>query len=317
MTRLTRALTWGLVLLLHACATDTHDTTSDIPKDTPLSIVAVVDPISDLVRQVAGTRATVRSLVPSGSDAHTYSPRPRDAIRLTEADLYVDVGIGLNDAATNLAVANIADPSRIVLIGETLPAAALINNHDDGSGMLGPNPHMWTSLTNIMLAVPVIRDALTRIDPDGAEIYRDNADRLLASLTELDGAIRDAINTIPAENRVLVTFHDAWTYFARDYGLEYAVAVQGRDYSDPSAQAVRTLIDQIVTLNVVAVFGSAVFPSDVLRVIAEETGATYVTGLSDDLFPDVLGDTPTFQDLMRYNATIIVDGLGGDATVLN
>lgn len=317
MTRTARALLLFLVLLFPACAQASNDTTPEPSEDTPLNIVAVVDPISDLVRHIAGERATVRSLVPSGSDAHTYAPRPRDAIRLTEADLYVDVGIGLNDAATNLATANMPDDTRIVLLGEALPAEALINDHDDGTGTLGPNPHIWTSLQNVTQAVPVIRDALTRIDPDGADIFRANTDRLLATLRELDGTIQAAINTIPADNRVLVTFHDAWTYFARDYGMEYAVAVQGRDYTDPSAQAVRNLIDQIVMLNVVAVFGSAVFPSDVLKVIAEETGATYVTGLSDDLFPDVLGDTPTFADLMRYNATIIVDGLGGDATVLN
>lgn len=317
MTRMTRALTLGLVLLFPACAQASNDTTPELSEETPLNIVAVVDPISDLVHQIAGERATVRSLVPSGSDAHTYAPRPRDAIRLAESDLYVDVGIGLNDAATNLAIANMPDDTRIVLLGEALPAETLINDHDDGTGTLGPNPHIWTSLQNVTQAVPVIRDALTRIDPDGADIYRANTDRLLATLSELHGTIQAAINTIPTENRVLVTFHDAWTYFARDYNLTYAVAVQGRDYTDPSAQAVRNLIDQIRALNVVAVFGSAVFPSDVLKVIAEETGATYVTGLSDDLFPDVLGDTPTFADLMRYNATIIVDGLGGDATVLN
>lgn len=317
MTRTIRALALCVVLLLHACAADTHDSAPKPTEDTPLNIVAVVDPITDLVRQIAGERATVRSLVPSGSDAHTYAPRPRDAIRLAESDLYVDVGIGLNDAATNLATANMPDDTRIVLLGEALSAETLINDHDDGTGTLGPNPHIWTSMQNVTQAVPVIRDALTRIDPDGADIFRANTDRLLATLRELDGTIQAAINTIPADNRVLVTFHDAWTYFARDYGMEYAVAVQGRDYTDPSAQAVRNLIDQIRALNVVAVFGSAVFPSDVLKVIAEETGATYVTGLSDDLFPDALDDTPSFQSLMRYNATIIVDGLGGDTTVLN
>lgn len=309
-------LTLTAALLVAACTSAPSDSTG--PSDPPaLTVVAVVDPISDLVRQVAGDRATVRSLVPSGSDAHTYAPRPRDALRLADADLYVDIGIGLNDAATNLAFANMAEPSRIVLLGEALPADAFINDHDDGTGRFGPNPHLWTSVTNVTAMIPVIRDALIAVDPDAAALYDANAATVSAELGTLNDTIARAVASIPEQNRTFVTFHDAWTYFARDYNLTYAVAVQGRDYSEPTAAAVRDLIDQIRLLAVPAVFGSAVFPSDVLRVIAEETGARYITGLSDDLFPAELGDHPTYQQLMVYNARIIVGGLDGDATLLN
>lgn len=304
-------------LLLSACAGNGDVPQPDPGSDTQLSVVTVVEPISDIVRQIAGDRATVRSLVPEGADAHSYSPRPRDAMRLADADLYVGVGIHLNDAALQLAQANITDPDRILLIGETLSPDAFVNDHDDGTGTLGPNPHMWTSVANVLAALPAIRDSLSAIDPDGTATFQANSDALAQSLHALDVEIRTAVASIDPANRVLVTFHDAWTYFARDYDLTYAVAVQGRDYSDPSAQAVRNLIAQIAALEVIAVFGSAVFPSDVLAVIAEETGATYVTGLSDDLFPDALGDDATYQDLMRYNAAIIVKGLQGDASLLN
>jgi manganese/iron transport system substrate-binding protein len=313
-TFLSSALFAGV--LLAGCGTDQNDA-PDTTADSRLNVITVVDPISDLVRQIGGERVTVRSLVPSGSDAHSYAPRPRDALRLNDADLYVDVGLSLNDAALNLARANMSAASRIVLIGEELAATQLINDHDDGSGTLGPNPHIWTSLTNGMAAIPLVRDALMAIDPAGTDTYTANSDTLSDSLQALHDTIGAAADTIPTGQQTLVTFHDAWTYFARDYGLTYAVAVQGRDYADPSAAAVRNLIDQIDTLGVRAVFGSAVFPSDVLTVIAEETGATYITGLSDDLFPPELGDNPDFQQLMRYNARIIIGGLGGDITALS
>jgi manganese/iron transport system substrate-binding protein len=313
-TFLSSALAAGV--LLAGCGAEQNER-ADSSNDSRLNVIAVVDPISDLVRQIGGERVTVRSLVPSGSDAHSYAPRPRDALRLNDTDLYVDVGLSLNDAALNLARANVSDPSRIVLIGELLPAGQLINDHDDGSGSLGPNPHIWTSLTNVMAAIPLVRDALIAIDPAGTDTYTANSDTLSASLQGLHDTVGAAAQTIPNDQQVLVTFHDAWTYFARDYGLTYAVAVQGRDYADPSAAAVRNLIDQIESLGVRAVFGSAVFPSDVLTVIAEETGATYITGLSDDLFPPELGDNPDFQQLMRYNARIIIGGLGGDITALS
>ncbi|MEX2533520.1 MAG: metal ABC transporter substrate-binding protein [Nitriliruptoraceae bacterium] len=294
-------------------APDTPDTSSD----ATLTVIAMLDPISDLVQQIGGARVEVRSLVPSGSDAHTYAPRPRDALRLSQADMYVDVGLGLNDAALNLANANMSDESRIVLIGEALPRAQLIHDHDDGRGNFGPNPHIWTSVANVQAAVPVIRDALIAVDPAGIDLYSANSDMVLASLDDLDQTIRGAVATIPQNQRALVTFHDAWTYFARDYDLTYAVAVQGRNYADPSALAVRNLIDQIDMLGVVAVFGSAEFPSDVLAVIAEETGATYITGLADDMFPAELSDEPSFQALMRYNARVIIGGLGGDTALLD
>lgn len=306
-------------LLVATLFASSCQTAKDEPQETDatLHIIAVVDPISDLIRQIGGSRVTVRSLVPSGSDAHTYAPRPRDALRLSETNLYVDVGLNLNDAALNLARANVSDPDKIVLIGEALAADQLINNHDDGSGTLHPNPHIWTSLLNVNAAITVIRDTLITRDPNGVDTYQANSEQLITSLNELDRDIARAVATIPERQRVLVTFHDAWTYFARDYGLTYAVAIQGRDYSDPSAAAVRNLIDQILTFNVTAVFGSAVFPSDVLAVIAEETGATYVTGLTDDLFPAELAEPASFQALMRYNARIIVGGLGGDTALLN
>ncbi len=318
-------------LLLAACG-DTLDTagtrsTDGVTNETAvLRITATVSPLADLVAQVGGDRVDVRSLVPPGADAHTYAPRPRDAMRLEEADLYIGIGLALNDGAIALARTNLRPEARLVLLGEEhLRAGELVFDHPagedatvprDASG-LGPNPHVWTSLTNASGLVRGIATVLSEEDPEGAEGYAVRAEDLLARIAVLDAAVTTAAATIAAEDRVLVTYHDAWVYFARDYGLDYAIAVQGGDYSDPSGAGVRALIDQARGLGVRAVFGSRVFPSAVLQVIAQEAGATYVPGLSDDALPGEDGDAEhTYLELMRQNATIIVGGLGGDTTAL-
>jgi len=326
------AVLMTLGVLLAGCGTTgapdraPSDVVTEGAPDAVLNVIATVAPLADLVAQVGGERVTARSLVPPGADAHSYSPRPRDAMRLEDADLYVGIGLGLNDGAGRLARANLRPDARLVLLGEErLDAASLVFDHPAGdrtdlpvdAAGLGPNPHVWTSLVNARELVAGIVVVLSARDPDGRAHYALRGDALIATLDELIAAVDAAVATIAPADRVLVTYHDAWVYFARDHGLAYAIAVQGGDYSDPSAAGVRSLVDQVRELGVRAVFGSRVFPSAVLEVIAAESGATYVPGLSDDALPGSPGDPEhTYLELMRRNATIIVEGLGGDASGL-
>jgi ABC-type Zn uptake system ZnuABC Zn-binding protein ZnuA len=318
--------------------------------DPALELFATLAPITDLVQRVGGERVTVRSLVPPGADAHTYEPRPQDVVGLSEADGYLGIGLDLNDGALRLAEETLPDGAPVVLLGETaLDRDALVfdhshdhghshgdddhghshgddhghshgdddHGHSHGDDELGPNPHVWTSLRNAMALVDGIRDTLTELDPDGADVYTANAEALLEEIAELELRVRDAALTIPASNRTLVTYHDAWTYFARDYDLTFATAIQPSDYTEPSASEVRGLIDLIRELDVPVVFGSEEFPTPVLEAIAEETGAVYVDDLSDDVLPGAPGDPEhTYLELMRRNAVTIIEALGGDVSQL-
>ena len=328
-------------------ATDASTDEPIAPQDPVLSVVATVAPIADLVRQVGGDRVEVTSLVPAGGDAHTYEPRPQDVVILSEADAYVGIGLALNDGALRLAEENLPEGAPLLLMGEqALTDDDLVFDHvhdhghghshgdddhghshgdEEGAGHThghgevepGPNPHVWTSLRNASALVSLIAEELTALDPEGEEYYLDNATDYQEELAALDQLIRDATVTIPARNRTLVTYHDAWTYFARDYQLDYATAVQPTDFSEPSASEVRAVIDLIRELEVTAVFGSDVFPTPVLERIAEETDATYVSNLSDDVLPGEPGSPEhTYLELMRRNAHAIVDALGGDASQL-
>jgi ABC-type Zn uptake system ZnuABC Zn-binding protein ZnuA len=278
--------------------------------------------------------------VPAGADSHTYEPRPSDVARLVAADAYLGIGLGLNDAALQLAEEHLSEAAPVVRLGEAIGDDLLVFDHvhgdehshgDDGTTHThadgtthshgddapGPNPHVWTSLRNAALLVDGIAEALISRDPDGAEVYTARSVAYRADLEALDARIGDAVASIPAEHRTLVTYHDAWTYFARDHGLEFVAAVQPSDYADPSAAEVRAVIELIRELEVPAVFGSEVFPSGVLETIAAETGATYHADLADDVLPGEPGSPEhTYLELMRRNAVLIVEALGCDASGL-
>ncbi len=346
---------FALTLLLVACVSTTGPASEQDIADPPaesatepgeqdpdddaerVEVMATLAPIAHLVEVVGGDRVDVTSLVPSGADAHTYEPRPGDVARLTQVGLYVGVGLELNQAALELAQRNVGPGVPVVLLGEeSLDFSMLVHDHghshgddghshgDDGhthgeeqDSQLGPNPHVWTSLRNTAHLVDGIVDALTLVDPAGAETFNANAGTLLGQLDDLDARIEQAIATVPDGNRVLVAYHDAWTYFARDYGLDFAVAVQPSDYAEPSAAEVRAVIDLMRDLDVPALFGAQEFPVEVIEAIAAETGATYVGDLADDSLPGSAGDPDhTYLELMRRNAALIVTGLGGDPAIL-
>jgi ABC-type Zn uptake system ZnuABC Zn-binding protein ZnuA len=312
---------------------DEVDEPIDATPDPVLRVVATVAPIADLVVQVGGHRVEVTSLVPPGADSHTYEPRPQDVALLSDLDAYLGVGLDLNDAALDLAAQHLPEGAPILLLGElALDDDALVldhrhdddghshdddgHSHGDGDG-LGPNPHVWTSVRNAVAMVRSIAEELAFLDDEGSAIYVANADALVTELEALDQDIATAAATVPEENRVLVTYHDAWTYFARDHGFGFVAAVQPGDYSEPSAAEVREVIDLLRELRVPAIFGSEVFPTRVLDAIADETDAVYVGDLSDDELPGAAGDPDhTYVEMMRRNAITIVDALGGDSSAL-
>ena len=181
----------------------------------------------------------------------------------------------------------------------------------------GANPHVWTGLAITADLVEGIAQTLSELDPHGAQDYRAGARQASTEIEALHERISEAAATIPEEDRTLVVYHDAWSYFARDYGLEMVTAVQPSDYSEPSAGEVRAIIDLIREHDVPALFGSEVFASDVLEVIAEETGAVYVGDLADDELPGEPGDPEhSYLGMMHRNAELIVEHLGGDADLL-
>lgn len=137
-------------------------------------------------------------------------------------------------------------------------------------------------------------------------------------LTEFDALVRETVESIPEENRKLLTYHDSWAYFSTNYGMVVIGAIQPSDFAEPSARDVADLIDQINAEQVPAIFGSEVFPSPVLEQIARETGAVYYDDLRDDDPPGEPGSAEhTFIGMMRKNLQVMAEGLGGNPAIMD
>lgn len=280
-------------------------------------------PIADLVARVAGDGVEVVSVVPMGADGHTYEPVPEDARTLARADVYIENGMGLNEVVTSFALANYPAGTRHYMLSNRIPESEILST-DSAEEIAAHghahdfNAHFWPDARYAGMYVEGIAEILSTQDPDGAAGYSERAAALNAQLTEMDEAFQVALATIPAENRELVVYHDSWSYYGRRYGIPVTGAIQPTDFSEPSAAELRDTIEQVREANVPAFFGSEVFPSDVLEVIAEETGAEYVADLSDDVLPGEPGSPEhSYVGMMVANTRTIVDALGGDSSALD
>jgi ABC-type Zn uptake system ZnuABC Zn-binding protein ZnuA len=158
---------------------------------------------------------------------------------------------------------------------------------------------------------------LGRADSAHAALYRANADRFINKLDELDQLMVKATASMPIRNRALLTYHDAYAYFAEHYGWKVIGAVQVSSFEDPTPREVTKLIGQIRTSGVPAIFGSEVFPSPVLEQLGKEAGVRYVDTLRDDDLPGAPGDTDhSYIGLMKFDFVTMVANLGGDASGL-
>jgi ABC-type Zn uptake system ZnuABC Zn-binding protein ZnuA len=287
--------------------------------DARLSVAASVAPIVDLVRHVAGDAADVSGLIPEGVDSHTFEPTPDTARTVADADVIFLNGLDLEEPIRKLATANRKEGAEIYLLGpHAITPGGYVYDFSFPRAQGHPNPHLWMDVPYAIAYVKLIRNELSRADPSHEAVYRTNAQRYLGVLGDLDTAIRRSIATIPRANRVLLTYHDSFAYFARDYGMRVIGAIQPADFAEPSAQEVAALENQIRATGVPAIFGSEVFPSPVLQQIAQDTGVKYEDSLRDDDLPGAPG-TPqhSYLGLLEYDVRTMTADLGGRPSALD
>jgi len=300
-----------LALLAAACAT-----TAGSADEGRLQLVTTVSPITNIVQNVAGPHAEITGIVPEGVNSHTFEPAPTDARVMAEAEVVFVNGLHLEVPTLELARANVAEGTPIVELGNrTISPDEYIFDFSFPEEEGDPNPHLWTNPPYAKRYAEIIAETLSEIEPGKAGEYRRNAGAFGERVGELDLLVREVTETVPPENRKLLTYHDSFPYFAREYGWEVIGAIQPSDFSDPAPQDVGGLIEQVRDAGVPAIFGSEVFPSPVLEQIAAETGARYVDDLRDDDLPGEPGDPEhTYLGLMVYDYRAFMGALGGDVS---
>ena len=269
-------------------------------------VVTTTSILADMVTQVGGSRVTVDSLVHKGGEVHTFDPTPGDVRRVAEATLVVRNGLGLDDWLIHL-IANSGTTARVVALGEDLPGVTYLGGSPGDSKAV--NPHLWLNAAYGALYADRIAASLAAVDPAHAAEYRSGAAAYDAILAGIDSDAKTRLGAIPEANRTVISFHDAFPYFAAAYGLAIDGTIVDAPGQDPSASQVAALVNTIKARGVRAIFAEAQFNPDLAKAIGRETGATVVA----DLYTDTLGDAPvdTYAGLMRWNVDTVVAALGG------
>ena len=300
-----------MVVSLNSCG----DIQDNAPQDqgNTLRIATTISPITSLVENIGGTLIQLEGLIPEGVNSHTFEPSPSVASVLAHADLIVLNGLFLEEPTLAMAQANKRETATILLLGDkAIKKDAWVFDFSFPEANGHPNPHLWTDPLMGLKYAELILDELVRLDPDNTSYYQDNFTKFKVKTEDLHERIVLAIETIPPENRRLVTYHDSFPMFGSRYGIEIIGAIQPSDFTEPSAKSVAQLIDQVKALNVPSIFGSKVFPSPIMEQIAKEGGSEFIDQLRDDDLPGTSGDLQhTYLGLILSNMKIMIPALGG------
>lgn len=296
--------------------------TSQAPKATPdstvhdkavLRVIAVESFLADVSQNVAGDRLKVDSLMPTGVDPHAFQPAPADIARITESDVVVVNGSGLETFLGNLLdsaggnhvviEASARLTSRAPREGEVVEAG--------GTNRAQIDPHFWLNPLNTIQYVQNIRDGLSKADPAGAAVYASNSERYIVQLRELDAWITDQVKQIPPQRRLLVTNHESLGYFADRYGLTIVGTIVPSVSSEasPSAQQLARLVDKIKTTGAPAIFLESGSSAKLADQVAQERGIQVVTDLYTESLTGMNGTAPTYLAMMRHDTDTIVNAL--------
>ncbi len=251
------------------------------PAPDALKLVTTTTVFADIVRNVAREHADVVSIIPAGVGPEDYEARPADAQLLSDADLIVSNGLGLDDFLQKLLQSGTGGDTPQLVLGNGVPTITV-----DGA----PNPHLWLDPSLVaQYYVPAIIGALSTVDPAHAADYGTNGTAYIAQLGTLDAALQDVVATIPAANRKLVTFHDAFPYLAAHFGFQLVGVIVQNVGAEPTAAELAALVDQVKATGVRAVFSEAQFNPQLAQTLAQEAGITTVVS---DLYTDALGPAP-------------------------
>ena len=266
---------------------------------------------TEIVQQVGDDHIDVAALIKPGVDPHEYEPTPADLRKVSDAQLILTSGKHLENYLSKLQEAT-GGKADLLEVGDHLPSLKMNpgdeekNAAADSSGMV-VDPHWWHSVGNVKEATKIIRDELIKLDPADESDFEKNAKAYLAKLDELEGWVKRKVAELPRDKRKLVTSHDAFQYFARDYGFKIEAIEGVTTETEASNRHVSELIDDIKKQGVKAIFLESTLNPKVTAQITRETGVK----IGGTLYADGLGpgEASTYEGMMKHNVSTIVDAL--------
>ena len=278
-----------------ATATASAAATAAPATSAPIKVVTTISTLDSFVQAVGGSHVTVQSLVPVGASPETYQPTPQNVAVLAQANILVENGAGLETWLAR-TIANAGSKSLRIVVGT------------DGLTIVQNNPHLWMDPQYAKHYVLLIRDALVQFDPAHAADYRANAAHYNLQLDALTASIQRKIDSVPAKNRAMIVFHNAWLYYNARFGIRTLGFIEPSPGQDPNPKNIGKLIDLAKANGLHAIFSEPEYSPKLAQQIARSAGITLVTNLYDDS----LGTKPevsNYISMLNYDTDIIVQAM--------
>jgi manganese/iron transport system substrate-binding protein len=301
---------------------EVSNTASNKPK-----IVASYSVLCDLTQQIAQDTIDLKCLIPAGQDPHLYQPTPDDRKSIDTGALVLYGGYDFEPSIIKLVKAAGQQDNKIAVHELAVPKPLMNEGHHDHGeaksdhdkskeSSLEADPHVWHNAKNGVAIVQVLQDKLTKIAPQNAPLYSKNSTALRDRLTKIDNWIQTSISTIPAPAKKLVTTHDALTYYGTAYNIPIVGALQGLSTDEqPTATRIKSLVDQIKSTQVPTIFTESTANPKLIETVAKEAN---VKISQKQLFVDGLGEqasgAETYEKMLIWNTTVLVEGLSGKIT---
>ena len=293
----------SLLLLIPSCSFK-RDISKEDEKDNRLIVLTTFTVIADMAKNVSGDRLIIDSITKPGSEIHTYQFTPSDLIKVKDADLLLENGLGL-ELWINKFTSNNTNLPRVVLSKGMKP---ILIEGDVYSGK--PNPHAWMSPKRAISYVDKIVEAFIEIDPEGKDVFIKNSNRYKTKLLRLDKDLKKYISSIPEEKRFLVTCEGAFSYLASDYGMKEAYLWPVNSENQVTPRRMANLIKTIKENNIKTIFCETTVSSRAQKQVAKASGAVFGGDFYVDSLSQPDGDAPTLLELQRFNAKLLIKGLG-------
>ena len=273
----------------------------------PLKVVATFSILGDVVHAIAADKIDLTVLVGADGDTHSYEPVPQDSVALTDANLIFENGLGFESWLDDLFTAAGGQAQRVVVSQGINPGKISVGDETGET-----DPHIWQNPYNYVRVAELVRDTLSAADPTNAVTYQLNANAYITQLLDADTYVLQQVQKLPADQRKLVTNHDAFGYFASRYGLEIVGTALGSvstEGANGSAANIAKLVEDIRTTGARAIFAENIENADVVTQIAQEAGVKVGAPLCSDALTPVDGPCPTYLQMIHYNIDSIVSAL--------
>ena len=298
INRLLLVIVFSCTFLI-SCTTKNN---SEIKDERPL-VLTTFTILKDIASNIAGDRLVVKSITKPGAEIHSYQFTPSDIVKSKGAKLIIENGLGLEawiskftSSAGNIPKVKLTDGLTPLMIEDDLYAGK-------------PNPHAWMSPNKAKHYVDKIVDAFIEIDPNGEDEYIENASSYKAKLSSLDQELRDSLSLIPKERRFLVTCEGAFTYLARDYGMQEGYLWPVNAESQVTPRRMVNLIEKIKENDIPTIFCESTVSAEAQKEVAKASNSVFGGTFYVDSLSDSDGPASTFLDLQRYNVQLLIKGL--------